>query len=83
MSASHVLLCVWPVVLDRDYTRDELVDEAAGDIDRIAGDTGARVAGPVTFRVIDEPSEIDGWQHWDGWLLMATASAIPITAPTT
>jgi hypothetical protein len=80
---SHVLLCVWPVTLDRDYSRDELVEQAVDDVDRIAGDNGARVAGAVTFRVIDEPAELEGWEHWPGWLLIATAQAVPLARTAT
>lgn len=67
-----VLWCFWPVTLDRDYTRDELVAAALEDLDDLARDAGTRIAGPVNFHIIDEPRELEGWEHWPGWLLIAT-----------
>jgi hypothetical protein len=72
----HHLLAVWPVTRDHAPLED-LVEIAAGELREVAAEAGARVAGLSTWRLIDADG-LEGWEHHDGRLLIATAPAEPL-----
>ncbi|MFI5839430.1 hypothetical protein ACIA8K_06920 [Catenuloplanes sp. NPDC051500] len=67
------LLAVWPIT-DETYTRDALIAEGLDDLPAVAAEAGVRVIGPSTWRVLDA-EELEGWEHWPGLILVATAPA--------
>ncbi|MFF0721320.1 hypothetical protein [Micromonospora sp. NPDC003816] len=78
---THHLLAVWPVTDDR-LSLEDLVERAFRELSGVAAEAQARVAGPTTWRLIDA-ADLEGWEHHDGQLLVATAPAEPTTpAPT-
>lgn len=72
---THHLLAVWPVYGDR-YSRDELIEKALPHLDAVAAQARAIITGPSTWRLIDA-DDLEGWEHHDGQLLVATMPAKP------
>ncbi|MEV4705049.1 hypothetical protein [Actinoplanes sp. NPDC049316] len=68
------VMVVFPIPGD-DIDRDALIAAALPGLEDIAARAGGTCLGPSTWRVINDAAELDGWDHWPGALLVATAPA--------
>lgn len=63
------MLAAWPIPAVDALDRDALITAAMQDLADITGGVLPRV---ITWRVLPDVAQLDGWAHWPGDLLVAT-----------
>lgn len=78
---SHILQCVWPIT-DDTYTRNQLIEQATGDLEDLADQAHAIITGPPIWYIADA-ADTPGWTGYaPGMVLVANLPAEPYGALT-
>lgn len=77
-----VFRAAWPII-NEQRTPAELIDEAAALLPDLAAEAGAILCGPAEFDTTQTAAEagIPDLEHFDGYVLVATAPATAAPAP--